>query len=227
MEAIPDYSFHECRNMQKVEFVATAGQGSTASTRSNPPVQPKITEIGFCAFSTCPKLHSVIGLEHVSCSLGRIGFGAFGCCGKLTTLELPCLTRVELLEGYAFSYCYSLTVVDLSNSVMLEAIRAYTFKRCKTMKVIRLPPNLKWIGCGALQECSALVSIVIPARVEFMAYRTFEACSSLMQVTLQSTRPLRTLMNDQQFFGCTSLHTLELQGPTISRKIWPHLLEQF
>mmetsp|Transcript_6871 Transcript_6871/g.19207 ORF Transcript_6871/g.19207 Transcript_6871/m.19207 type:complete len:112 (-) Transcript_6871:71-406(-) len=34
-------------------------------------------------------------------------------------------------------------------------------------------------------------------------------------------------MNNQHFGGCTSLHTVELQGPPITKKLWPLLLEQF
>mmetsp|Transcript_21161 Transcript_21161/g.45942 ORF Transcript_21161/g.45942 Transcript_21161/m.45942 type:complete len:98 (-) Transcript_21161:304-597(-) len=35
------------------------------------------------------------------------------------------------------------------------------------------------------------------------------------------------MRNSQQFSGCTSLRTLNLQGPPITAKSWPLLLEQF
>jgi len=125
-----------------------------------------------------------------------------------------------------------LIVVDLSNSVLLEEIGSSTFSDCTALKIIHLPPNLKRINVQAFRNCQSLVSIVIPTLVEHIGHQTFWTCCGLTKVTFQSTRHLRTLLNGslfsgEQFLGCTALHTLELQGRTIPRKLWPLLLEQF
>jgi len=226
VEVTPSYAFGQCQQLKQVEFVAsTTGQSDIAEATRNRPVQPRLTMIDYKAFYYCPNLHSVIGLEHVSQSLKRIGISAFGKCGKLTTLNLSCLTRLDSLGNAAFAYWESLTVVDLSNSLLVETINSYTFCDCKALCNIHLPRKLKQIHFGAFQPCKTLVSIVIPALVETMSHLVFGGCSSLTQVTFQSTRHLRRLMNNQQFYGCTSLHTLELQGSAIPRTLWPLLLE--
>jgi len=178
-----------------------------------------------CAFRWCSNLHSVIGLQHVSCSLERIGDGAFLCCGKLTTLELSRLTQLQYLGQRAFFHCRSLIVVDLSRSLLLDAITQNTFFECRALKIMHLPPNLKHIEAEAFGMCTALVSIAIPALVETMDFRM---CSGLTRVTFQSTRRLRALTSQRQFHGCTSLHTFEFQGHhPIPRNLWPRLLELF
>jgi len=231
VEYIPCDGFGSCPKLERVEFVATTtgGQSSIAAAASNLPVQsPRITRIGDNAFHGCGMLHSVIGLENVSCSLERIDRNAFGSCPNLVTLDLSCLTRLQFLGLYSFFECKSLTVVDLSNSVLLEeTINEYSFWQCTALRILHLPTNLKRINRYAFFRCSALVNIVIPASVEFMLSEAFSACSSLTRVTFQSTRHLRTLMGDGQFLLCTSLHTLELEVPPIQRKLWPLLMEQF
>jgi len=228
VELIPWHAFACCTHLEQVEFVASTRQSSVAAATSNPPVQsPRLTRIGGDAFRNCRSLHSVIGMENVSCSLERIGVDAFGYCPNLTTLDLSCLTRLQLLELFSFDECKSLTVVDLSNSVLLEAIRESTFWNCTALRILHLPPNLKRIYRQPFCKCAALVSIVIPASVEFMLPQAFWCCSSLTRVRFQSTRHLCRLMDDEQFSDCTSLHTLELEAPPIRRKLWPLLMEQF
>jgi len=232
VEVIRYMSFGHCPKLEKVEFVATTGESSieiATTTTSSPEVQSRFREIADGAFCFCPNLHSVIGLEHVSCSLERIGHCAFMNCKKLTTLDGSHLTNLQYLGVRAFGECISLTVVDLSNSELLETIKHHAFWKCKTLKMVHLPPNLKQIHEEAFQHCDALASIAIPALVEHMGRCTFRNFTSLARVTFRSTRHLRTLMNDQQFLGCTSLHTLTLEGgpPRIAGNLWPLLLEQF
>jgi len=284
VRSIPQMSFGCCPNLEQVEFVVSTGESSTAAAAANTAMantshssvqSSRLTRIGNGAFNTCRKLHSVIGLEHVSQSLKIISDTSFGCCRNLTSLDLSCLTQLQYLSRYAIHGCTSLTEVDLSSSVRLEFIEFQTFGDCKALRTIHLPPNLKRIasnafeGCSALESlvipasletmgqfafqqcssltrvtfqstsklewvhgeafwgCSALESLVIPASVETMGQCTFQHCFSLTRVAFQSTRHLRTLLNDNQFHDCTSLHTLELQGPTIPRKLWPRLLERF
>eukprot|EP00523_Entomoneis_sp_CCMP467_P006701 CAMPEP_0168738066 /NCGR_PEP_ID=MMETSP0724-20121128/10733_1 /TAXON_ID=265536 /ORGANISM="Amphiprora sp., Strain CCMP467" /LENGTH=375 /DNA_ID=CAMNT_0008785381 /DNA_START=48 /DNA_END=1173 /DNA_ORIENTATION=+ len=233
VEGVPQYAFINCSKLEKVEFVAMTGRNRVAAAAvttktSDPPVQSRLAEIGRAAFYCCTNLHSVIGLEHVSGSLELIGIRAFSDCGKLTALDLSCLTRLDHLGVSAFYVCASLTVVDLSNSVLLrQEINLLAFAYCKALKIIHLPPHLKRIRERAFKECMSLGWIVIPASLEFMGHYAFKKCSRLTKVTFQSTRHLSTLMHNLQFCDCSSLHTLKLQGPAISRELWPLLLEQF
>jgi len=180
--------------------------------------------IGDHAFYNCIKLRSVIGLEHVSGSLERIGRAAFHRCLQLTALNLSCLAHLEYLDNNAWNNCQSLTVVDLSHWVRLRAIGVRTFWKCQALRTIRLPPHLKEIHRKAFGKCTALVRIVLPAGVETMGHGTFGVCSRLTHVTFQSTRCLGRLMKEEPFLDCSALQTLQLQGP---RELWPHWLEQF
>jgi len=259
IESVPNWRFADCTELEQVEFVATTGQSgtvgaATTTTTTTTTVQPRLAVIGEGAFYACRKLHSVMGMEHVSCSLEPIGYRAFQNCLKLTTLDFACLTRLQVLGEHALRECRSLTIVDLSNSVLLEDIGPSALLNCTSLEIIHLPPNLKRIqdrtlfGCNVLVSivipaeveaigreafgnCDALVRIVIPALVDTMGYRVFADCSRLTQVAFQSTRHLHTLMHGGeiagQFCGCTSVHSLELPSPPIIPKLWPRLLEQF
>jgi len=227
VERIPYQAFRQCPRLEQVEFVAITGRSSVAaSAGENSPVQSRFVFIENDAFKGCPNLHTVIGLEHISCSLVRIGGCAFADCKKLTKFKFSCLTRLGHLGNYSFKGCASLTDVDLSNSLRLEAIRVWAFFNCKALRTIHLPSNLKHIDLQAFQDCNALVSVVIPTSMQTMDGQAFHSCSSLTQVIFQSMRHLGTLMNDLQFSCCHSLHTLDLQGPLITSKLWPPLLEQ-
>eukprot|EP00523_Entomoneis_sp_CCMP467_P010626 CAMPEP_0168738358 /NCGR_PEP_ID=MMETSP0724-20121128/10889_1 /TAXON_ID=265536 /ORGANISM="Amphiprora sp., Strain CCMP467" /LENGTH=368 /DNA_ID=CAMNT_0008785693 /DNA_START=77 /DNA_END=1183 /DNA_ORIENTATION=+ len=231
VQGIPKQAFEDFPKLEQVEFVVTTAESPiavAAAHSSSPVVQPRFTKIEENALGGCCNLHSVIGLEKVSGSLEGIGRCAFWCCCKLTTLDLSCLTRLERLGDGAFAYCKSLRFADLSKCVLLQVIEECTFWNCEALRIIHLPPKLKRIHREAFRECKALVSIVIPALVETMGMLAFSDCSSLTKVIFQSKRHLRSLMNyDAQFRDCTSLHTLELQGSAVPRKLWPRLLEQF
>jgi len=213
----------------EVEEADPARLTTTATAASHhPPAHSKFVAIGYCSFMFCSKLHSVIGLEHVSHSLEDIGQQTFRYT-RLTTFDFSYLKQLQLLEN-SFAGCRSLTVVDLSNSQSLRAIGQSAFWNCTALRVIHLPPNLKRIDELAFDKCRQLVSVAIPPLVEYMGSHAFQNCSGLTQVSLQSTRHLRALLNDGQFCGCTSLHTLELflpVSPAFTAKLWPLLLEQF
>mmetsp|Transcript_10901 Transcript_10901/g.24355 ORF Transcript_10901/g.24355 Transcript_10901/m.24355 type:complete len:366 (-) Transcript_10901:71-1168(-) len=223
VESVPKSAFFQCYQLQTVEFVATTTVGSNQR-----PVPPRLTRIESFAFGSCSNLRSVIGLEHLSGSLERIYDWAFCRCFNLNVLDLSCLTRLHIWGGLNLCRCLSLIKVDLYNAVLLEEIGQVAFGHCMALKTIHLPPNLKRIQRMAFEGCSAMAVIVIPALVEYMGHKAFQSCTSLTQVTFQSTRHLQRLMNEEQFLGCTALHTLELQGPpTMTAKLWPLLLEQF
>jgi len=227
MQIIATATFERC-NLEKVEFVGTTWQSGAAatSTASNPQLQSRLEGIEDWPFISCSNLHSVIDLEHVSCSLRYIGEYAFFECEKLATFDFSCLARLQYLGSFAFGLCESLTVVNLSNSVGLESISNNAFRECKALMIIQLPPKLSRICRKAFCHCDALVNIIIPETVEAMGYKAFWGCSSLKQVTFQSTKHLRRLMNNQQFLDCNALHALELQGPLNTQNLWPFLLEQ-
>jgi len=235
VQGLLDTEFFYCGHLTQVEFVTTTTteQSMTATAAmaggDDASIQPRFATIGYENFRECFKLHSVIGLEHVSCSLERIGECAFWQCEKLTRFNLSCLTRLQSLGDSAFYQCESLVAVDLSKCLLLETVGRGAFGWCKALTTIHLPPKLKRLNQSFVQGCSALVSIVLPTSVEFMGYVACAHCTSLTRVTFQSTLHLRSLMHQQQFRGCTSLHTLELQQGRcpIARKLWPRLLEQF
>eukprot|EP00523_Entomoneis_sp_CCMP467_P016333 CAMPEP_0168778438 /NCGR_PEP_ID=MMETSP0725-20121227/7084_1 /TAXON_ID=265536 /ORGANISM="Amphiprora sp., Strain CCMP467" /LENGTH=358 /DNA_ID=CAMNT_0008828211 /DNA_START=23 /DNA_END=1099 /DNA_ORIENTATION=+ len=229
IQLVPSGSFARCPTLEQVEFVANAGQSSAAATAAAATSGPsQLTSIGHFAFYRCPNLRSVIGLEHLSDCLEIINSRAFLNCKMLTTLDFSCLRRLKHLGADGFLACKSLEVVDLSNAVLLEDLGPSSFFECRALKILHLPPRLKRIHTKSFCNCKALVSIIIPASVEYMDMQAFSTCSGLTRVTFQSTRYLRWLMDyDEQFRFCDSLHTLELQGPAITRKLWPRLLEQF
>ena len=115
VEIIPDFTFHECDNVEIVIMADT------------------VKRIEFCAFLHCYSLKFV----KFSRNLEYIGFAAFRCCESLISIFIPPSCRE--IEDCAFHACHQLIIfhvphtIELGEGVIAETalIRASPFEEYK------------------------------------------------------------------------------------------------
>ena len=108
-----------------------------------------------------------------------IGDGAFGGCGRLTSVTIP--SSVTSIGGGAFGGCASLTSVTIPSSV--TSIGDAAFYNCNNLTSITIPSSITSIGNGVFGECWMLTSIEIPEGVTSIGDGAFSN-SRLTSITI-------------------------------------------
>ena len=154
-----------------------------------------ITEIGFCAFSGCTSLQSLV----IPDSVTEIGGSAFNGCTSLQSVVIP--DSVTYIGRDAFSGCTSLQSVVIPDGV--TKIGSSAFSGCTSLQSAVIPDGVTKIGSSAFYGCESLQSVVIPDGVTYIGDRAFEGCKSLQSVVIPDSV---TKIGRNTFAYCSSLH---------------------
>ena len=156
-----------------------------------------ITEIGFCAFSGCTSLQSLV----IPDSVTEIGGSAFNGCTSLQSVVIP--DSVTYIGRDAFSGCTSLQSVVIPDSA--TKIGDYAFSGCTSLQSVVIPDGVTKIGSSAFSGCTSLQSAVIPDGVTKIGSSAFYGCESLQSVVIPDGV---TYIGDRAFEGCKSLQSV-------------------
>ncbi len=108
----------------------------------------------------------------------RIGVGAFGDCGSLTSVIIP--DSVTGISYLSFAGCCSLTSLVIPDSVV--SIEPRAFEQCTGLTSVTFGKGMTYISGASFFNCSSLTSVTIPNTVTAVYLGAFEACSSLTDV---------------------------------------------
>ena len=163
-----------------------------------------ITEIGFCAFSGCTSLQSVVIPDGVT----YIGDYAFSGCKSLQSVVIP--DSVTYIGREAFNGCTSLQSVVIPDSVTY--IERDAFSGCTSLQSVVIPDGVTKIEWEVFNGCTSLHSVVIPDGVTEIGYRAFSGCTSLQSVVIPDGV---TYIGDYAFSGCKSLQSVVIPDSVI------------
>ena len=145
-----------------------------------------VISIGWRAFYCCGKLTSIV----IPSSVTSIESSAFELCGKLTSVVIP--ASVRSIRRCAFNYCNSLTSVTISEGV--RSIEDHAFSDCSKLKSVILPNSLEKIGDGAFHSCKGLESVTIPKGV-IMGDDVFAGSNRCLHIIIHREKPIQS--NDE------------------------------
>ena len=86
-----------------------------------------------------------------------IGFGAFGDCPGLNSIEIP--SSVTSIGVAAFFGCKGLASIEIPSSV--TSIGANAFFNCKGLASIEIPSSVTSIGANAFEGCTGLQKVIV------------------------------------------------------------------
>ena len=161
----------------------------------------KAVEIGSEAFQGCSALSAVAFPE----SILRVGAGAFAGTDAYTAAD-------------GAQYCGNVLVGATEGTTQI-AVRAGTIGiadealRGAKLQQITLAQGMRFVGVGALRECSALSAVEFPASLKLIGSNAFRE-SGLVNVTVPATVES---VGDNAFYDCMSLTTVSVSAKTIGR----------
>ena len=119
------------------------------------PSDGSITSIGYCGFTFCDKLVTVV----IPNSVTSIGDGAFMYCLAMQSLSLP--NSIENIGEGALSWCGIRDIVLPNNlTQMSDSMFAYS-----ALESITIPNNVTKIGEYALDHCTNLKTLIFKGNV--------------------------------------------------------------
>ncbi len=140
-----------------------------------------IRVIGSGSFSNCKYLKTMELPETVTV----IGGGAFHGSG-ITQLKIP--ERVKRLDEYVFEDCYNLTSITLPEG--LVSIGDNAFYSCGKLEEIYIPSTVEKIGCDCFNDCNKLKSVIFEKNIQQetqlkqIGEGAFEDCTALKTIRL-------------------------------------------
>ena len=99
---------------------------------------------------------SSVNYNGINYDVTSIGWGAFGYCTSLTSIEIP--NSVTSIGNSAIYGCTSLTGIEIPNSV--TSIGEYAFYGCSSLTSIEITNSVTSIGYHAFSDCESLTSVV-------------------------------------------------------------------
>ena len=125
------------------------------------------------------------------------------CCFLSGSIQL---LGVKLIKAFAFNFCSALTGVEFGDK--LETIEDGAFENCYLLRCVTMP-SVRSIGMRAFSNCFALTDLDLPEGLETIGERAFNDCFHLRHITM----PLKDdMIEDDVFYGCTDLTTVDLVG---------------
>lgn len=154
VEAIGNYTFYNCKELESVKIDARVKYLGSLSAGAN-------TTNG--AFYGCEKLKDVT----LPATLETVGNNMFLGCTSLENVVLP--KSVKTIEGHAFQDCASLKTLDFGG---VEEIGICAFRNCGLTSIV-LPSTVKTISMYAFQYSSNLKSVLLPESVTSVGSKAF------------------------------------------------------
>lgn len=141
-------------------------------------IPASVKKIGANAFSSCPKLESVV-IED-GCTI--IGTQAFYSCSSLQEVNIP--SSVVTIDSYAFQYCSKLSRIDFSSKAL--EIGAKAFYGCY-LPTITFPKNVDRLVIGDSSFYNArVVELALPEGIVSIGSMAFSS-ALLESVYIPST----------------------------------------
>ena len=235
LEAIPDWAFLNCTDLQQVKLPASLRQIDSHAFENAALTGvldlescTTLTLLGAGAFKNCKSLERV----KLPQSLQTIGARAFSNCSALERVVFP--AALSEIGGDAFEDT-ALKGLDLSKCTTLTSISNGTFTHCESLERVALPPSLETIGETAFWGCeklkrvdfpeslitieesafghSGIQSVYIPNSVEFIGDESFAGCQELKILDLSATNQ-NLRFGSEAFLGCEALTQVELSRET-------------
>jgi len=187
LQAIGDFAFAECPNLQEVVF----------------PASSELIFINQSAFDDCPGLTSVV----LPNSVMFLGVKAFAYCSSLQSVTLS----ADLVEigNDCFKGCDVLPRVTIPSKV--QVIGNWSFASCKSLTSVTFAPgsNLSYIGVSAFAACDQVSELIIPETVTTIEKWAFAGWDALLSVNIP---PSLKVLGKEAFAGCSNLETVEFYG---------------
>lgn len=138
---IVSFAFMNCDNLETLVF------------------HDSIRYIDTGAFSLCPNLKRIVGLEHQRDLRSIDGFAR---CGKLEVVKLP--ETVNVIKNSAFKDCVKLKDISIPDACW--CIGDYAFENCRALDGLELPATVTMIGKDAFKGCYNLTVVFTDAKQE-------------------------------------------------------------
>lgn len=204
LSIIPNDMFRYCSALDTIKIptsVEKIGNGAFHSCTAllAIAIPDSVTTIGKEAFASCTGLSGTFVIPNNVISLGE---GAFRQCKGLDEVHLS--TQLLEIEDFTFDSCKNLKVVTIPSGV--EKIGNNAFSGCSSLNLLSIPDSVASIGSEAFAE-TALATIVIPDRVVKIGSSAFASCENLTSALLSQNL---TAIEDDLFYGCSSLGTVEI-----------------
>lgn len=159
-------------------------------------IPASVTHIGYCAFSLCRSLSSIVlpeGLEELEGhAFSDSGLTAVNIPPKITKLPAYCFYGTKL-ETFVFpehltvlGQC-ALSYSALKSIVVPEWVTdlgAYFLCGCSELTDVTLPDNLTAIPACGFANCTSLASITLPDSITSIGLMAFENCTSLTSINI-------------------------------------------
>lgn len=177
------------------------------------------------------------GIDHIDnlvCTY--VGDAAFSMCSKLITANLP---KISSVPKNAFNRCINLKGVNVESA---EVVQESAFYSCNNLTMVNVS-NCKYIYKGAFAGCISLSNFVA-GKAEILGSFAFSDCRSLLSINIDNLREMgggaftncislsyvniggnfSVPANNNVFYGCNKLKTLEVNGLTsvYSSYVWLH-----
>ena len=134
-----------------------------------------------------------------------IGHGAFGNFKGLTSVKLP--DSIESVGIKAFQDCTSLETVEFPDHVV--AFNSLVFDNTPWLKAQREKGPLVIVNDMLLDAYGAEGDVVIPSTVKYVASSAFAQNTAVTSVVFPASV---TSINDDVFFMCSNLTSVEMKG---------------
>ncbi len=162
------------------------------------------------------------------CPVTVIGYGAFGECENITSIELP--YGIKKIETSAFDSCSSLLDINIPESVTV--IETSAFHKCTSLVSIEIPDSITKIESYMFWRCTSLKDIIFPENLTSIGNSAFANTAyyndednwdgyalymgqNLLEVKddVKGTfeiKPGTKLIGGQAFYGCSGLTNIEI-----------------
>ncbi len=198
---IEDYTFYNCKKLQRVYF-------------------DSVTDIGAYAFAGCESIDDIYlyndervisygegafmgsGLTWITLSdQEKISDKAFMNCAKLARVTTS--GRNTAIGNSAFEDCTALTSIVLTPKVGNRA-----FYGCTAMKTLYGSSQMTTLGASAFEGCTALTTVSFASSLTLLPNRAFYGCKALTKIDLSHTA-VKTIGNCA-FFNCSAATAISL-----------------
>ena len=175
-DSIPDYCFSECSNLTSFNFA-------------------DIKKIGSYAF-WASGLQEVRLPKKIECISER----AFYACSELQFVEWNC--KCNEISDYCFCKCTKLKQFEFLG---IQKIGRYAFER-SCLQEVNLPETIKEVSVGAFRKCGELQSATWSHKCDVIPTDCFAGCLKLTQFDFSNAKKI-----EQYAFGNSGLQEVRLQ----------------